>query len=319
MKYIRACLAEPGRFDFYEVDEEPALSQVLVNIKGCGLCNWELNFFDGSLNFMGYPHKLGHEFSGVVHSVGPDVKKLKIGDKVSVFDRGFGGFAQYRLVDEANCEILADHIDSKYAMGEPQKCIVTVLRAAAPEAGDFGVVLGVGPMGLWCVQSLAGNTLTALIAVDVDDEKLKLAKQFGATHTINSMRQDVSACVAEISNGHMADFVIEGTGIPALLNEAQNYLRAGRGRLVLMSSHHDSGVFDFRRAINLGLEIRVAHPPHSGDERDDFRRAVHLINNNTFLNEPLVTHEYKLSDIQNAFEELQNKPKGFIKGLVMPD
>jgi len=319
VKYTIACLAEAGRFDFYEADDEPGPRQVMINIKGCGLCNWELNFFDGSLNYMGYPHKLGHEYSGVVHSVGADVTSLKAGDKVSAFEHGFGGFAQYRVVDEASCEILADHIDPKYAMGEPQKCIVTVLRAAAPETGDFGVMLGAGPMGLWCIQSLSGKTLSALIAIDIDDEKLKMAKRFGATHTINSLKEDAAARIREISGGHMADFVIEGTGLPALLNEAQNYLRAGRGRLILMSSHHDAGEFDFRRAIDLGLEIRVAHPPYSRNERDDFRRAVHLINNNTFVNEPLVTHEYKLSNIQRAFEDLQSKPQGFIKGIVVPD
>jgi len=316
---LRACLVEPGRFDVFEVDEEPGPEQVLVKVSSCGLCNWELNFWDGSLNFQGYPHKLGHEIAGEVYAIGSGVKDLKPGDKVSVFDRGFGGFAQYRLVNELNCEKLADHIDPKYAMGEPQKCVVTVLRAAAPEAGDFGVVLGVGPMGLWCVQSLSGNTLAALIAVDVDDGKLEMAKRFGATHIINSRKDDVPARIKEITGGHMADFLIEGTGIPTVLNDAQLCLKSGRGRLILMSSHHGTGEFDFRRAIDLGLELRIAHPPYSQNERDDFRRAVQLINKNIFVSQPLVTHEYKLSEMQKAFEELQNKPKGFIKGIVVPD
>ena len=319
MKYTRACLVEAGKFDFFEVDEEPGPEQVLVKVSGCGLCNWELNFWDGSLNFQGYPHKLGHEFAGEVYATGSGVKNLKTGDKVSVFDRGFGGFAQYRLVNELNCEKLAGHIDPKYAMGEPQKCVVTVLRATAPETGDYGVVLGAGPMGLWCIQSLSGNTLAALIAVDVDDKKLEMAKRFGATHVINSNNEDAPSRIREITGGHMADFLIEGTGIPAVLNDAQLCLKAGRGRLVLMSSHHGDGLFDFRRAIDLGLEIRVAHPPYSQNERDDFRRAVLLINNNIFINQPLVTHEYRLSEIQRAFKELQKKPGGFIKGIVVPD
>jgi threonine dehydrogenase-like Zn-dependent dehydrogenase len=312
-------LIQPGKFDFFEVDEEPGPKQVLVKISGCGLCNWELNFFDGSLNFQGYPHKLGHEFAGEIYAAGPDVKNLKVGDKVSVFDRGFGGFAQFRLVDETNCELLAGHIDPKYAMGEPQKCIVTVLRAAMPETGDYAAIVGAGPMGLWCVQGLSGNTLAALIAVDVDDDKLKMAREFGASHTINSLKEDAVSRISEITRGHMADFVIEGTGIPAVLNQAQCYLRTGRGRLILMSSHHDADKYDFRKAIDLGLEIRVAPPPYSRDERDDFRRAVRLINNNIFLSKPLVTHEYKLSEIQRAFEDLKNKPKGFIKGVVVPE
>lgn len=319
MKFKRACLVEPGKFQLFEVEEEPGQGEVLMKIAGCGLCNWELNFWDGQLNFQGYPHKLGHEFAGEIVAVGPGCKKLKVGDKVSAVDRGFGGFAEYRVTKEDACEKLADTIDPTYAMGEPQKCIVTVLRAAAPEAGDYGVILGVGPMGMWCVQGLKANTLSGLIAVDVDDEKLTMAKHFGATHTINSRNEDAVQRIREITGGHMADFVIEGSGIPSLLNAAQDYLKVGKGRLILMSSHHDACQFDFRKAVDKGLEFRIAHPPYSQNERDDFRRAVSLINNGVFQSEPLVTHVFKLSDIQTAFETLANKPKGFMKGLVVPD
>ena len=101
--------------------------------------------------------------------------------------------------------------------------------------------------------------------------------------------------IREITGGHMADFVIEGTGIPALLNAAQDYLKVGRdSRLVLMSSHHDvCKEFDFRKAIDRGLKILVAHPPMSESEPEDFRRAVVYINNGTFQNKPLITHEFK--------------------------
>ncbi|SBW02999.1 putative L-iditol 2-dehydrogenase [uncultured Eubacteriales bacterium] len=319
MKFTRACLVEPRKFGFFEVDEEPGAGQVLIKIAGCGMCNWELNFWDGHLNFQGYPHKLGHEFAGVVAAIGPDCKNLRVGDKVSAVDRGFGGFAQYRVTNEAACEKLADHIDPKYAMGEPQKCIITVLRATEPEAGDYGVVLGAGPMGMWCIQGLSGHLLSGLIAVDVDDSRLEMARSFGASHVINSAKEDVVARIQEITSGRMADFVIEGTGIPSLLDSAQDYLKSGRGRLILMSSHHEACQFDFRKAVDRGLEFRVAHPPYSRDERDDFRRAVCFINNGTFINEPLVSHKFKLSEIQTAFETMEHKPRNFMKGLVVPD
>lgn len=319
MKFNRAYLIEPRKFEIIEVDEEPGEGQVLLKILGCGLCNWELNFWDGTLNYQGYPHKLGHEFAGVVEKVGAGCKTLKPGDKVSSVERGFGGFAQYRVTNETSCELLADNINPQYAMGEPQKCIVTVLRAAAPECGDYGVVLGVGPMGMWCVQGLSGNTLAGLIVVDIDDEKLEMAKRFGATHVINSTKVNVQEEIREITKGHMADFVIEGTGIPKLLNDAQGYLKTGKGRLILMSSHHDECRFDFRKAVAKGLEIRIAHPSYSVDERDDFRRAVTNINNGVFQNEPLITHVFKLSEIQKAFETLEHKPSNFIKGIVVPD
>ena len=320
MKFRRAMLIEPYKFDIFEVDEEPGPGQVLLKITGCGLCNWEVGFFRGELNFQGYPHKLGHEFSGEVVALGPGCSKLKIGDKVSALDRGFGGFAEYRVTSELVCEKLEDHIDPRYAMGEPQKCVVTVIRATKPEFGDYGVVQGCGPMGMWCIQGMAGNLLAGLIAVDIDDEKLAMAKNFGATHTINSKTENVVEKIKEITKGHMADFVIEGTGVPALLDSAQDMLKAGRGsRLVLMSSHH--GVckeFDFRKAVDRGLQIIAAHPPFSENDKDDFERAVNMINKGIFKNEEIITHEFSLDEIQKAFETLNQKPADFMKGIVLP-
>lgn len=321
MKFKRAVLTKPEHMELVEVEEEPGEGQVMLKIASCGMCNWELGFWKGELNYQGYPHKLGHEFAGTVVKTGPGCRRLKAGDKVSVLDRGFGGFAEYRVTPESKCVKLAENIDPRYAMGEPQKCIITVLRAAAPEAGDYGIVQGCGPMGMWCVMALAGRSLAGLIAVDVDESKLEFAKKYGATHTINSKIENVTERVKEITGGHMADFVIEGTGIPALLNRAQDYLKTGRGaRLILMSSHHDPcKEFDFRKAIERGSQIIAAHPPYSEDEFDDFRRAIALINNGTFDNRALVTHEFKLSNIQTAFETLADKPEGFMKAIVVPD
>ena len=146
-----------------------------------------------------------------------------------------------------------------------------------------------------------------------------MAKTFGATHVINSRTEDAVARIRQITDGHMADFVIEGTGVNAVFDGAQDYLRASRGRLILMSSHHDSGEFDFRKAVELCAQIIVPHPGYSQDPWDDFRRTVRLINNGTFVTKPLVTHEFKLSEIEKAFDMLEHKPAGFNKGIVIPD
>ena len=165
MKYTRAYLVAPRKFELMEVDEEPGEGEVLLKIASCGMCNWELNFWDGNMKIGDYPMKLGHEFAGEVVKVGPGVQRLKVGDRVSAIPDGlnFGGFAQYRVTKEKECQLLAEGIDPVYALGEPQKCVMTVLRATAAEPGDFGVVLGVGPMGMWCVQALAGKAPSSTI------------------------------------------------------------------------------------------------------------------------------------------------------------
>jgi len=319
MKFRQAFLAEPYKFIIKEVEETPKGDEILVKLASSGLCNWELNFWQGKLNFLGYPHSLGHEWAGVVAEVGPDATRFKMGDKVSGLARGFGGFAEYKVISEKACEKLADSVDPQYAMGEPQKCVITVLRAVEPEVGDVGVILGCGPMGLWCIQALAGKYLDKLIAVDIDDKKLAMAKTFGATHIINSKTENVLEQITALTGGQLADFVIEGTGIPSIFNEAQQYVKStGRGKLVLMSSHSSTTPeFDFRTAVDKSIQIIVAHPNYSHNEADDFRRAVALINNGTLQNEALVSHEWKLDDIEEAFKTLENKPADFIKGIIV--
>lgn len=321
MKFTRAFLVEPRKFEIRQIEEKLEKEEdVMVRIASCGLCNWELNFWKGNLNYLGYPHPLGHEYAGTIVETGPAVKNLKIGDKVSCYARGFGGFGEYKVLPAKACIKLDESIDPKYALGEPQKCIITVLRSAMPEAGDNGVVLGCGPMGLWCIQALAGRLLNTLVAIDIDNSKLELAKKFGATHCINSANENVEEKLKSITEGHLADFVIEGTGIPSLLNEAQRYIRqSGRGRLVLMSSHHAlAREFDFREAVDRSLNIIVAHPGYSLNQDDDFRRAVALINNGTFKVKELVSHEFRLQEIQKAFEIFEHKPAGFLKGIIVP-
>ncbi len=313
MKSKMAYLVKEGLFEIKEEDvriTEP--HQVLVKVKICGLCNWELNFWKGTEGYTDYPYMIGHEWAGEIVEIGDEVTRFKVGDKVTVWD--FGGYGEYAAVNEGNCYKINDGINLDNAMGEPLKCITTVLRAAAPEIGDYGLVLGCGPMGLWCIQALAGKTLGGLIAVDIDDDKLALAKKYGATHTVNSAKEDTVEAIKRITEKKMCDFVIEGTGIPKLLNAGMYYLR-NAGRLILMSSHEGACKdFDFRPAIERALTICVAHPNMS--EPDDIHRAVAMINNGTFHNEDIISHRFSIDKINEAFETLENKPKDYIKGVI---
>jgi threonine dehydrogenase-like Zn-dependent dehydrogenase len=318
MKTKTAFLTAPGKFELGEAELFPKGDQLLVKVAACGLCNWELNHWKGILGTC--PQTLGHEWAGTVVETGKEVKSIKTGEMVTILPDSLSGFSEYALVSEKNCCRLDAKVNPVYALGEPLKCVTTVLRAAAPEAGDHAVVQGCGPMGLWCIQALAGNLLSSLIALDIDDTKLEYAKKFGATHTINSKTEDAAKRIEEITEGHLADFVIEGTGVPALLNSAQRYLRrTGRGRLLLMSSHESiCKEFDFREAIGRGSRIISPHPAYSADQADDLRRAVSLMNRGVFRVEEVVSHVFSLDDIQTAFETLENKPAGYMKGIVVP-
>ena len=312
----RAYLTEKGKFTIKQVDLQPKADEVLVKVAICGLCNWELNFWksNGGM-YSEYPALLGHEWSGEVVEVGNEVKNLKIGDKVTSYE--YGGFGEYNVAKECMCNKINSEIKYENAMGEPIKCIATVLSGAAPKAGDIGVIVGCGAMGQWCIQSLKGGYLSQLIAIDIDDKKLEIAKTHGATHTINSSKEDAVKRVEEITGGLMADFVIEGTGVPEVLNTCADYLK-NRGKLVLMSSYERAAKeFDFFKIFIKGISLIGASPNLSVNEDDDLRRGAVLINNGTINNDLLVSHRFSLDDINMAFEILENKPKDYIKGVVV--
>ncbi|MBR5518220.1 MAG: zinc-binding dehydrogenase [Clostridia bacterium] len=315
----RAYLKTPGNFVIEERELIPNDDQVLVKIKICGLCNWELNFWKGNGPEDGlyrtYPYVLGHEWSGVVEEVGADVTHVKKGDKVcGLVNNEFGGFSEYAVPYADEVFKLSDDTDFDNAIAEPMKCIATVIRLSTPTIGDTGLVVGCGPMGLWCTQALKSNTLGNLIAVDVDDKKLELAKSYGATHTINPLKEDAVARISEITNGKMCDFVIEGTGNGKLISTTFDYLKKC-GKLILMSSYETPlDGFDLPKLIGKCIKIIPAHPP--AQEAEDIYRAIALINNGTFHNEDIITHRFSLDQINEAFKTLENKPKDYIKGII---
>lgn len=317
MKSKVAVLVEPGKFAIEQREISCAADEVIVKVASVGLCNWEKGFFTGVLP--GAPCTLGHEWCGVIVECGSDVTTLAKGDKVAILPTdGLRGFAEYANIRANSCFKLADNVNVYEGFAEPLKCVITTVRSAQPEIGDYGIVIGCGPMGLWCIQALAGKMLGGLIAIDVDDIKLDQAKKYGATHVINSRTSDAERIVAEITNGHMADFIIEGTGVPHLVPSCAKLLRICRGRVALMSYYEENiKEFDFRPFADKGAIITNPQPAFCADQLEDTRRAVALINNGSFDQSDIITHKFTLDQIQLAFETLVNKPKGYIKGVVI--
>lgn len=318
MESRRVILTEPGKFEIIREDVTPGSRELLVKVAVCGLCNWEINHYQGIVGQC--PQTLGHEWSGTVVGMGDEVKGFEIGDHVAAMPV-YIGFADYAVIDYERVVKLDKALPLTHALGEPLKCVMTVTRAANPKPGDCGVIYGCGPMGLWCTQVLSGGNLNALICIDTDEAKLALAAKYGATHTINPLKQDVKQAVEEFTAGHYADFVIEGTGIPEVLNDSVKLLRTtGRGRVVLMSSHkRPSTNFDFREMVSRSAELIVAHAKYSEDQMADMRRGLRLLEKGVIRMDDIITNRYELGDIDKAFKDLVSKPAGYIKGIVVPE
>ena len=124
-----------------------------MKVESCGLCAWELDGSNGSLGTSPDP---GHEWGGSVVARGDNVAGLKVGDGVTDYRQAFEGFAEYGVLKASHCFIIHRDIPG-FVIGEPLKCVVTVVRAAAPEVADNGVVSLSGSIGLFCIQALRGS------------------------------------------------------------------------------------------------------------------------------------------------------------------
>ncbi len=309
-------LVEPGRFALRSEELTHTADQLLVRITACGMCQYDGVYYKGIVGET--PTRIGHEPVGVVKAVGKNVRGFAPGDRVTGLFAYLKAFAQYGVAEPEQLVKIPDHLPLELALGEPLKCIGTILRAAQPELGDHVLVMGCGFMGLLTLAGLVGRAPASLIAVDLQEERLQLARDFGATHTLNAADPDFLEQVKQITDGHGVDLAFELTSSPLAVELAAKTMRRGRGRYVLAGWHGEPGTYTLRNFTTKGTTILSAHPSFSLDEMDDMRRALDGLARGVFPMERLITHRFALDEIQTAFEIMADGRDGYIKGIIVP-
>ncbi|MDQ6675322.1 MAG: zinc-binding dehydrogenase [Chloroflexota bacterium] len=313
-----ARLVAPGRIEVVDECFELRPRDVAVKIAACGLCSWEAGFYTGQRETV-FPRPIGHEPSGIVEAVGSDVTEWRAGDRVAgMVDPLIGAFATYARTVPEKLVRVPDHVPLELAIVEPVKCIVTGLRAANPEFGDHSLVVGCGFMGLLCVAGLRSPGLGSLIAVDLVDERLELARNAGATHCLNPARDDVPACIAAITGGHGIDVAMEASAVPAGFDLASQALRRGRARLVVVTTALPGATYDAEGCMRVGASVHFAEPGYCLDPPDELRRAMDALARGVLPMDKLITHRFGLSEIGNGIQAGVSRTPGYIKGIVVP-
>lgn len=290
--------------------------QVLIRITHCGLCQYDGAYFQGIIGTP--PLRLGHEPVGIVEAVGRHVKDVKEGERVTGLFANLKAFATYAAAEPRELVRVPEHIKSEHALIEPLKCIATIVRCAPPELGDHVLVMGCGFMGLLTLAGLAGKTAASLIAVDMLDNRLQLAREIGATHTLNSKEPDFLQKVEAITNGRGVDIVFEVTGNAVAADLAVKTLRPHRAKYALAGWYGKPAQYTLRNWTTKGAVILTPHPKYSLDPADDMRRAMDALARGVFPMEKLVTHAFPLDDVQRGFETMLSAAEGYIKGVVTP-
>lgn len=343
MKTLAAVLEQTGAPLRIKSLTVPSLKpgQVLVKIAYSGLCHSQLNEISGKKGpdkFL--PHTLGHEGSGIVEEIGPNVTKVKKGDHVvlswisgegqnigsthyldgeKLINSGaISTFLSYAAISENRLIPISKEIPLKEAalLG----CALptgmgVVLNTLAPSPCESLAVFGVGGIGMSAIIAAKLSHADPLIAVDICQEKLELAKKLGATHTLLSSDTNFEETLLEITQGKGLDYSIEATGIKQIMELAFKSVRT-KGGLCVITGNLPKGQtleidpFD----LILGKKIIGTWGGETQIERD-IKKYLRLYEKKAFDLSPLITHEFDLKDINCAIKQLTDS-QGTVRCLI---
>lgn len=323
-------------------DPKPGPGEVLVKVAACGVCHTDLHYIDhGVPTFKEPPIILGHEASGTIAALGSGVKDFREGDPVllpAVYSCGHCSFC--RTGRENICQsmiMFGNNVDGAYAefVLAPAKdtfhlpkeiplqegsiiadAISTPYHAVKNRAevrpGDSVVVFGCGGVGMNVVQ-VAAAVGGLVIAVDISDKKLELARTFGAVATVNPGKVEKPGKEIKKMTGGGADIAIEAIGNPATIQAAFGTLRKG-GRLVVVGYSADDIKLSAARIMYFEMEVRGS----LGCRPVDYPRLIEMCRMKKIKVAEQVTHRFPLSGINDAFDLLRSHDESALRSIVIP-
>lgn len=312
--------------------------QVLVKIHYAGLCHSQLMEARGGRGEDKYlPHMLGHEGVGEVINVGEDVNKVSVGHKVvlgwikgegldaggTVYQQGkrtinagaVTTFSNYAVVSENRLVKLPNNFNEKTAVllgcALPTGAGI-VLNQLQPEAESSVVVFGLGGIGLSALLALNHFSPNHVIAFDVEENKLALAKELGATHTYLANEQGIEQFFKDFPNG--VDYAVEAAGQTHTIETAFSLIKRGGGKCIF-ASHPKSGEKIALDPFELicGKQIQGSWGGASKPDHD-IPILVDIINKYQLPVEKLLSNEYSLEQINTALDDLADRK--IIRALI---
>ncbi|MEM4729018.1 MAG: zinc-binding dehydrogenase [Thermoplasmata archaeon] len=319
---------------------EYGVRDVLVRVAACGLCRTDLHYLHGLPTAKKPPIILGHEISGTVAETGSAVTEFKKGDRVLIPPVFACGTCHYCRTGRGTiCErqtMVGNHRDGGFAefisvpasdifhLPEPiplqEGCIISdaistpyhaVVNRGRVLPGERVLVIGCGGVGLSLVQ-MASLVGASVIAVDIYDEKLEQARKLGASDVINAKKvESLSKAVKKLTGGG-ADIAFEVIGNPPTIEEAFRAVRWG-GRVVVVGYTHEDVKLNAGRIMFCEIEVKGS----LGCGLQDYPRIIELARSGKLRVKELVTHKYRLDEINEGFKKLESGDPSLIRSIVV--
>jgi L-iditol 2-dehydrogenase len=338
-------LKEYMKLEVVEMPEpEVGADEVLVRVRACGICGSDVHGLDGSTGRRLPPLVMGHEAAGVVAKLGAQVQDLKEGDRVT-FDstvwcgacfycrRGqvnlcdhrqvlgvspgeylrHGAFAEYVAVPRRIIYPLPEGLSFEHAaMTEAVSVAIHAVGTTPVTLGDTAVVVGSGMIGLLVIQALKLAGCGRVIAVDIDEAKLKLACELGADDQLNPRTTDVPAFAREASGGRGADVAVEVVGATDPLVTAAKSLRKG-GVLTLVGNLSPQVELPLQWVVT--REVKLLGSCASAGE---YPVCLELLARGMIRVDPLISAVAPLAEGAAWFDRLYRREPNLMKVILQP-
>jgi threonine dehydrogenase-like Zn-dependent dehydrogenase len=313
----------PGKIRLIDVPE-PSLEQVLEDSARGGeiifqvelacLCGSDLLFFDG--DYEEYPPQVGHSLHEMIGTVvQTSGQRFRPGDRVlCVPVNQVGFFQRFRVSEERAIPLVARPSEEEALLAQPLGTVIYALRKL-PNLIDWNVaVVGQGPMGQLFCAALRNLGAREVIAIDLLESRLKTSPRMGATAVIDARREDPVAAVRRITGGGMADLVVEAVGHrDHALNLCVDLCRPG-GHILFFGVPRER--LDGIHWRNLWVKNICVHTSVNPDFARDFPLAMRWINEGRVNVSPIITHRYRLEEIQTAFDTFRHRRDGALKVFI---
>ena len=317
---------------------------LLVRVKACGICGSDIHGFDGSTGRRVPPLVMGHEASGIVSKIGGNVTQFQVGQRVT-FDstiycgkcffcrrgevnlcdnrqvlgvspgeyRRHGAFAEYVAVPQRITYPIPETLSFEHAaMIEAVSVAVHAVGLTPVKLGDTAVVVGSGMIGLLVVQALRLAGCGRVIAVDLDERRLRLAAELGAEVSINAGQRDVPKAVRDCTSGRGADVAMEVVGNTQGFETALASLRKG-GTLTLIGNLSPKVELPLQSVVT--RQIRVLGSCASSGE---YPACIDLLARKAIRVAPLISAVASLAEGAAWFRRLYDGDPSLMKVILQP-
>ena len=326
-----------GQTEIREI-EKPSIGpeEVLLKIGMVGFCGGDLNGFKGLFELQEYPNVLGHEVGGTIEAMGSQVpESFKIGNKVTVYPylncgkciscrkgrrnacqdnktmgvRRPGAMTRYIAIHWQDLFTSEKLSLKELALVEPLTVGFHAVARGRVSSQDRVAVIGCGIVGMGAIAS-AVNRGAEVIAIDIDDSKMDIAKKIGVAHTINTSREDLHEALMRITDGDGPDVIIEAVGNAITYRAAVDEV-AYTGRVVCIG--YAKSAVEFNTGIFVRKEIEILGSRNCTDE---FPEVIAYLEAGKFPVEDVISKTVSLDDAGAALADWAANAKGITKIMV---